>query len=341
MQAKPLIFLLGVQRSGTTWLANIVDASPDVFFFMEPFAPPSIGGLFPELPEAAFFLETSSPYLDHILRQELPKRLLRNKTLWFPLAMTETGWFRIERWISQMGIRYGTLRHRERLLKFRNLSLNRMDAAYPLYPKKRDPAVWAIKELRLAGKIPVLLQAFPDAHFLVIIRHPCATVQSILQWFEQGRLGELKRDLHTYLDKIAVQNVAAPYHHLIARCRAGSLAQKIALYWRISYETMCRQLADHPGTCLLVYEHLATQPADLLRQVFGNVGIPWSGALDDYIAYSTSTTPEQAHTSAINTVRQSAVYYKAWTKKITETTQRDVLDMTGDSDLMAHFAPYY
>jgi hypothetical protein len=336
---QQLVFVLGCQRSGTTWLANLIDASADVLLFMEPFAPQY--HIMPEFPESSYFLETPSPYLTHLLQNELPRRLQAYKSLVFSRSKTEPGWFRIERWLAQVVLRSRLPIIQSNARKFTLLNLNRMDAAYPLYPKKHDLAVWAIKELRLAGKIPVLLHAFPSAHFVVIIRHPCANVQSIVQWFERGRLGELKNDLNTYLDKIAAQKVAAPYYHLIERCREGSLAQKVALYWRISYETICKQLADHPGTHLLVYEHLATRPTEALQHIFRRIEIPWSDTLDDYIAYSSSTTPEQATTNAINTVRQSETYYNAWTQKIPETMRREVLEITGDSDLMVHFEPYY
>ena len=337
---ESLVFVLGSQRSGTTWLANIFDANPETLLFMEPFAPSY--GIFPEFPEASYFLESPSPQLDHLLRVEMPTRLLRHKSLLFRQSMTDPGWFRLERWLSRRltgGSMLVPNRLRKYALKFKALNLNRMEDSYPLYTKTSQPPFWVIKELRLSGKIPILRHSFPRAHFIMIARHPCATVHSILSWFERGVLGELRRDLETYLEKIEVQTVSRPYRDLIVRVRNGDLAHKIALYWCVSYETMFRHLQGYSSFQFLVYEQLALQPQETARLVFRQAGIPWSHSADEYLSYSTKA--QQQDPGPITTIRESTTYYRSWMKEISESTRQAVLDITGDSFLISYFAPYY
>lgn len=337
---ESLVFILGCQRSGSTWLANILDAGPETLVFMEPFSPPY--GIFPEFPDSFYFLENSSSSLDHLLQVEMPYRLLRYKALMFRQSMVSTDWFRLERWLAKLINRVGRFKPhgvQDRIRKFELLNLNRIETSYPLYPKNGEPSVWAIKELRLAGKIPVLLSALPNAHFVVILRHPAATVHSILNWFERGHLGELSRDLETYLEKIEVQTVSRSYQHLIAQCRNGNLAHKVALYWRISYETMFTQLKQHPSVKLLIYEQLASQPKETVAELFAQLDIPWAASLDEYLSYSTNREVEMP--GPITTVRKSATYYRAWLTEISEDTRQAVSDMVDDSFLMSHFGPYY
>lgn len=337
---RSLIFLLGCQRSGTTWLANILDSSPDLLLFMEPFSVSY--DIFPEFPEPSYFLERSSPYLDHYLQTELPARLVRYKILISQKALYEPAWFRWERRLLQAVRKQGRFlpqRVKRDLRNFQLLNLNRMDDDFPIYPKNREPNIWAVKELRLAGKIPVLLSAFPQARFLVILRHPAATVHSILTWFQRGRLGELRRELETYLEKIEVQSIAAPYRPLISRCRQGTLAHKVALYWRISYETLCNHLGQHPNACFLVYEQLASQPKVTIEQTFSTLEIPWSTSIKQYLSHSTQKSMRQAN--AITTVRDSANYYPSWREDISQKTQLAVQEITENSSLMPYFEPYY
>lgn len=337
---QKLLFVLGSQRSGTTWLANIFDASPDTLLFMEPFS--KLYGLFPEFPDTSQFMDEATPDLIHLLRVEMPSRLLAHKYFLFRQSLVNPKWFGLDRWLARKArlfrlTKLGKIQDRVRL--FELLNLNRMDSEYPIYPKNRDPHVWVIKELRLAGKIRVLLQAFPSAHFVVIMRHPCATVHSIQSWFRKGRLIELRDDLRTYLDDLEGQPVSTPYKKLIADCRNESDAHKLALYWRVSYETIFKQLENHPHTQFLVYEQIASKPIQSVKEIFERADLSWADSLDEYIAYSTST--ELAEPGPTTTVRASEQHYKQWQKEINKETLQAVSDVTGDSFLMQFFKPYY
>ncbi len=65
------VFILGCERSGSTWLSNIIDANPDVEFFMEPFATQI--DIFPGFPERNFYLENCRDNLLEFLKGEYEK----------------------------------------------------------------------------------------------------------------------------------------------------------------------------------------------------------------------------------------------------------------------------
>lgn len=341
ISSKSLVFILGCQRSGTTWLANIFDSSPDTLLFMEPFAPGY--KIFPEFPATTIFLENSTSALDYLLKVDMPARIYQNKALLFDKSKTDARLFLIELRLSKLFNRFGKFVPRnlqERIRKFQLLNLNRIDKNYPIYSKCENPAVWVIKELRLAGKIPILLNTFPDAHYIVIMRHPAATIHSILRLFEKGKLGELRGDMDTYIETIAAQAISERYADLINRCREGSLVHKLALYWRISYETMYKKLEDQSSATFLIYEQLARDPLATIEQVFDPIGEGLvSDSVKEYLTYS--STQEVEKPRAITTVRKSATYYRAWEQKIYEDTQQAVLDITGSSFLMSYFDEFY
>jgi hypothetical protein len=333
----PVVFLLGTQRSGSTWLANIFDASPEALLFMEPFAPAY--GIFPEFPGASQFLDAPSPELTRLLKADMPARLVQYKSLFSDNSLYDPRAFRRERRLAELLRRFTRGPLYRRAIRFQLLNLNRLDAAFAP-PTKRAPAkMWAIKELRLAGKIPLLRDAYPDASYVVIMRHPAATAHSILSWFRRSRLGELRADLETYLDDLAAQPAGEPYAPQIQRCRAGTPAHLISLYWRVSYEVMLAQLAGNDRTQLLAYEALASDPAATARRVYTAAGGNWSPEQEAYLAHSTTGASDPE--SPITTRRNSTTYYRAWTEKIDADVRRAVDDITGDSPLLEHFEPYY
>ena len=75
----------------------------------------------------------------------------------------------------------------------------------------------------------------------------------MLSWFQQGRLGELRRGMDVFLEEIEIQKVADSYIGLIDKARQGGLPCRLALYWRISYEVMYGQLRGHPQAQIVPY----------------------------------------------------------------------------------------
>ena len=331
------VFVLGTERSGSTWLANILDAAPSTVLFMEPFCVPV--GLFADFPEPSFFLPEASSAMTQFLRHKMPSRLLRYKTFVLDSSISDPRMFKVDRALAAMARHSHLRRVRNRARGFELLNLNRLDARARRYPKQASIEHVVVKELRLAGKIPLLRSAFPSARFVVLIRHPCATVNSILRWFERGRLQELRNTMDTYLDKIDAQSIGSAYRGEIEICRRGSLAHLLGLYWRISYETICKELRGHDQLIAIAYEELASNPMDVTKQLLAQLEIPWGASVEDYIEYSSGN--DVANPSAVTTVRHSRTYYRQWQSEISTATREAVAETTEESALMSIFDDYY
>jgi len=340
-EPESLIFILGSQRSGTTWLANIFDSSPDTLLFMEPFAPAY--GLFPDFPETSLFLAQGSDQVLEMLREEFLRRISKNKSLVLYRSRLAPEVFKLEKGIYQLTrVFFGLL---PKLISsgmgaFQLLNLNRFDPHFPIPRKSQHPSTWIVKELRLAGKVPLLKEAFPGAHYIVIMRHPAATVHSMLKQFDRGGLRELRSEIDHFVEKIAVQSIADDYAEIITRCQEGNLTQKLAFYWRVSYETLYQQLDLGAEHTLLVYEALASKPLDTAVDLFNRAGrIPFSLPVKEYI--QNSSTKEPAQLTPITTIRNSKQSYRSWQNEIDPQILDDVIAVTGDSFLMPYFDPYY
>ncbi len=334
------MFLLGLQRSGSTWLTNIFDAHERSWVFMEPFAPDY--GIFPEFPETNFFLDESSPGLERVLRELMPKRLVHFKKLLSQRSVENARWFRAERSLVKLALsrrRWLPASVVGRVRKTELLNLNRMDESAPLVDKVARPDAWVIKELRLAGKVRLLNHAFPEARFVALVRHPCANVQAIASWFERGRLRELRKDLDTFVPKISAQRVGERYGDQLAACRSGSELHRIALYWRVHNEALVDALVGLPNALIVTYEELASAPLPTVSRILDFCGLPSSEAVVRYVRES-STTPLTGG-GLITTLRDSATHYRAWEKKVSTELREATQLMVADSPLMSRFAPFY
>ncbi len=340
VQVPRLTFLLGLQRSGSTWLTNILDAHERAWVFMEPFAPDY--GIFPEFPETAFFLEESSPRIEQLLRERMPERLLHYKKLLTARSVQGEAWFRAERTLLRLMLRQRKLLPKsvwQRVRKTELLNLNRMDDDAPIVDKVSHPDTWVIKELRLAGKLPVLRQAYPDARFVVLLRHPCANVHAIAAWFERGRLRELRRDLDTFVAKMSAQVAGARYAEQLRLCRSGTEAHLIALYWRIHNEALVDQLSGSAQALILPYEELAVSPAPTVARILDFCGLPSSASVEKYVAESSNSSVDAA--SPITTLRNSATHFRAWEAKIPPAVRETTLAVVQGSPLLAMFDRFY
>ncbi len=340
LRVPRLTFLLGIQRSGSTWLTNILDAHEDTWVFMEPFAPDY--GIFADFPETSLFLEESSPGIEQVLREKMPKRLLHYKQGVAPQTISSARWFRAQRGVLQLLLERRRLLPRTvaaRLRKTELLNLNRMDADAPIVDKSVQPETWVIKELRLAGKVKLLAKAYPEARFVALIRHPCANVQAIDAWFRKGRLKELRRDLDGFVAKLSAQVVGQGYQRELELCRRGGELERIALYWRVHNEALQRSLADNPNALVLTYEELASAPEATARRVFAHCGLSASETALRYVRKSSTSDVQPG--SPITTVRDSASHYRAWEKKISPALRERALEVVNGSSLLPLFAPFY
>ncbi len=335
-----MLFVLGIQRSGTTWVANMFDASPDTLLFMEPFAPAY--GLFPEMPDQGFFLQSAPAQTQVQLAEHLHERLYRRKYLFLASSLTDPNLFRIERALVRFVTvlaRYMPSHLQRRGAQFTLLNLNRFERSYPLNPKSEDPRYWIVKELRVAGQMRLLQATFARARYLAIIRSPHATVHSMLRWFSRGRLGELRQELSTFLEKLEAQNIGNDYKKLIVTAKAGSISHRAALYWRVCYETMVRELENNPRFRLVPYEAIADQATTTMSELYDWAEIPWSDAVRRYIGYSTDTDTERP--TVTNTIRKSASHYWSWRHQISSDEREAVDEIVEGSFLLDVIRPFY
>ena len=338
---KRLLFILGNQRSGTTWLSTIFDASPDTLLFVEPFAPQF--KLFSTWPHEYLFINPDSATLQQILHAELPN-LISRKSFFYKRPDISRSQFLFETWIMELFFKMNLYLRSDRLrfaFQYHLLNLNRIRNQKTLFfQKSSSPSTWVIKDLRLSAKVSLLAEAYQSAAFILIARHPVAVIASILDWFDRGNLQELHANVQFYLDAIETQAIYTPYLDKIKRFKNGSLIEKLAIYWMITNETTLAQFETiaNPSK-LLIYENLASNPKATVEELFGFAQLPLTAPVQDYISFSTTGSPAKA--GAVVTSRHSQTYYKQWRDKVSPELRETVLRVVENSPLFDQIEAVY
>lgn len=336
-----LVFILGTQRSGTTWLANIFDSHPDCLHFYEPFAPAY--RLFPYFPNEFVYVEPPATALATRLRHDLP-RLVEKKSLLFDPVHASRRQFETEAWIMGQIEMWGRRAHLGApafASQFNLLHLNRIGQQPVAYfPKGDHIRVNAIKEVRLYFKVPFLAATFPDARFVHVMRHPAAVVTSMTNFLKRGRLVEIRDQIEHFADTVGAQPRFEHYRPLLERVDRGTLPEKLAAYWRVANETLAADVAAAGGRAIpLVYERLAGDPLARVSELFRWCGLPDSPQTEAYVRDSSTSRSERK--TVLDTNRVSATYYKDWVAKASAEVLNAVDEVCADSPLMEAFAPYY
>lgn len=309
------LFLLGNQRSGTTWITNVLNRSPAVMIFYEPFEKGL--GAFPDFPEEPVYVERPSSalrtalggqyaaMLDRQSRYFRRSRLTRYLAACACDALVRAG---------HCGLGVGLSRGRLKALEQLRV-VNQWHGEYirqHLTPKGASVRPF-IKETRLHLKLGTLRTVFPDTRIALIMRHPYPVIRSTVKWFEQGRLQELQRKLTYFFDIYRSQRLPADLPaEVLEMGLEGDVENKLLAHWLIANETALDFCERHPESALvLTYEGLCRHPLHDFRRLFAFYGIEFDDISRRYAAASSSTRPS-TEPGIVDTHRDSAIQFRNW-----------------------------
>ncbi len=175
---------------------------------------------------------------------------------------------------------------------------------------ERDTQVEVIKELRVNLKGWLLASAFPDACFVVMIRHPGAQITSIIKHFQRGRLGELRQDLNGFRDAMETQQRLEIYRPLLDDIeRSAPPEALLPIWWLVNYDVLLTDLAAAGARVMLLpHESLSRTPLAEAARLFTFCGMDMAPEVTRYIHASSTHEGDPAVT--MDTHRQSDQYYR-------------------------------
>lgn len=254
-----MIFVLGIERSATTWVANILDYHPATDVFMEPLSQ-FITGLeqWPGRFERIRDMQAKARYFE----QEFEK--LRTHRQLFLTRFSDETWawqadLILAQRLSKKGLASGGIRNFLELnyhRKGRNISI-----------RKTPPLQTVIKELRLNFNSALVAAINPEAKVLIPLREAASCIRSIQQQLKQGHLVELSKQLEQQYGEITLQTI----------CR----------YWVESYAVLLEDMQKLDIKFKVVsHTKLLESPRAMVKEFLQFLGLPINASMIDFLEYS-------------------------------------------------------
>ena len=320
MRATPeslarLILVVGAPRSGTTWLAKIIDSHPDVLYRHEPDE---------TLPEPDALTAEALPALLQAWAADRSARTV-TKRPFFPKS-----------WQSAPA------------RSFRTALAGAVSAASRLPPPfsglgkmripdlmSQPPARIAIKSVRWAHGAAILARTLPDSRTILILRHPCGQVASVMRGNSQRRFDLKTEGTDMPFDEAAAVRYAAEHGVDDAAFQALPDAAKYAWSWRAFNEPAYAALAAQPNVQVVLYEALCAKPEALSRRILHFAGLAWNRQTEAFIARSSAHEGPAGYYAIY---RSAVAAAEAWRKTMSAADQQSVRAVVAASPL-ARFWP--
>ena len=320
MVEKQVDFLIGNQRSGTTWLGSILHHSGQISYIYEPFEKNL--GIFDNFPEEPILLNEFSISLEQIFKSGLKKafEIKKKFTIIKPIYKQYFYAYLLEN-MPRLSLRIiSDDRNYIKKVKVINQWHGKNFKTNLINEEPNNH--FLIKETRLHLKLNAIKNALPNSRYVLLLRHPYPTIMSTLKWFQRGKLQELKNKLDCILDIYKTQHGLENYHELINHNINADIDDKLLVHWIIFNEELLRFYKMNPDNSFLVtYETLCKNVQETSQKVCDFIGLNYK-KMANYVR-ETSTIYEG--NGIVDVKRISNIYYKSWRNNINEDCYRKIL----------------
>lgn len=283
-----MIFLFGSARGGSTWLGKILDSHPETLYLHEPDIVDRGDDLLPfwfDGPVTPEQKSNASTYLSRLCSQ-------RN------LRAVGT------RPIFRKSYQNDLQRYARISLVYAGKGIGRKFPAIeekisvPDFSHAAASASLVIKSVSALGRAEALIEGAGGAmRPILLLRHPCAVVQSFLDGIRIGAMGEPPRITQLFATRSA-QSLG-----VTGQINPDDLVDNLVWGWVLA-NAEAHAAVTRAGGIVLQYEALAADPEGVSKKLFADLGLRWSQATTDYIVeasqngdggyYSVSRDPNEA-----------------------------------------------
>jgi hypothetical protein len=303
--AANAILIVGAPRSGTTWLAKILDSHPDTIYRHEP----------DEIVPACDTIRASMALwvLQHDPRTAGKRPLFPKSWQSPPARMMRTA-------LAYAGAAAGRIG----LPEYAIPDLGRITQARAV-----------VKSVRMSTGIGDFVRAFPDGRALLILRHPCGQVASVMRGTREGRFDLAATGTDMPFDEVAAIAFAARHGLKEPAFQRLPDAAKYAWSWREFNETAHGAIAARNNARVIVYEDLCARPMEEAREILRFTGLPWHRQTAMFLRRSTSHAGAAGYYAVL---RDSIAAAGRWRTTMTSEDQNAIREVVSGSPLACHWS---
>ena len=327
-----LVLLLGFSRSGTTWLAKVLDSMPSVYLVSEPDKRTNRQMMLGRVPHCASpdDIPVVNSYIDGI--NQLRER--------FYICLNKVPFFNKD-YFNLHPTLYRTLLYplyAVNSISDRVADLNISIPFHIISKKEHDsPPIMVWKSTNQSSNLPALIRAFPGIRIIYILRNPFAVISSILSkkfWLD----GE---DYRRICDR-----KSAPFFKMesldFGEISYMSEIEKKAFLWRIECESAMAVGAGYEHFKCIVYKDLASDPFRVVHDLFDWLGWDLTEQTKKFLLESSGRkkTPSIAKllgSGFFGVYREPGGNLDGWKSKLSRADYKAVYEIVSKSPLFDYW----
>jgi hypothetical protein len=289
-----MIALIGMPRSGTTWVAKLLDSHPKTYYLHEPDSENRLS--VPQIVESADaeqYKDEVFLFLSTIERSDSLK--VKGRLPLFPKT-----------YLSSFALNFNRALVTLAKLWAKVFDLKRASIRF-LRPPHEHVTVW--KSIESAGRVSVFSLADPHMKIAALVRHPCAVIHSELKGEAQKQFSSSTPIYENWglFEKLLQSSFAQSQSLTVEMLHQMTPAQRLAWRWLIYYKQL--QENDGKGNCKVFYHHqFCNQPQDALRQLLEFAGLDFDDQTQQYLHQTTTNHSD----SYYSTQKDPKVASEAW-----------------------------
>ena len=315
-----MLLIIGSPRSGTSWLAKIFDSHPDVLYRHEPdsVAWTDAIPLFCRADEIDRYLAAARDHLDRLRRTRKIKAT-------GSLPVFEKSYHNpFERHVRKLWI-YGLKGVQSAIPGARWLS----DAWVPdlVDPARRPSITLVIKSIIALGRVNLLHRAAPEAKLIIIVRHPCGHLASVLRGISDSKF---EHPVSAKLSaRLAETGQARRRGLTVESFERMELVEQLAWRWVILNEKAMEEVGGLAGAKMLRYEDLCDDPEGVARQLFDFAELDWNDQTARFIGASVHDDDTGGYYRLFRNPKESA---GKWRQQLDDALVRRIMGVVSETE---------
>lgn len=314
--------IVGPGRSGTTWAGTLIDSCPDVIYRFEPFH--RMAAVEPEFREWFDKLKQNE-----VCQDDVPRL--------YSLLCRAHPFTNKQPFFAEKLYRLATFGRRQLWPVARLLPpISKLYGA--AYSPRPGPAL-IFKEVTFVKPIQNLLER-TKMPIVYLVRHPCATVLSLVRRQTQGKA---KPASQRNLAKLLQENAPALAERFGDVIQGDDIVQRAALLWRYEIDSCVPLLQRSSRGMLLTYEQLTDDTHTQARRLLKHFGLRYAEQTERYVNYlhglesGRNVGPRRTGwgDKYFSVYRNPTEQRDAWKSKISATNRRKVEQIVEDSPAVA------
>jgi Sulfotransferase family len=314
---RHIILLMGLPRSGTTWVAKILDSDPHTVYRHEPDRGTTLKSmpLAPNISESQALRPAAEAFASRLLNITKPHVVGSQPK--FPKVYRS----RVVSELYNWNVKAARIASAARI-KVPIFSMVDWDKFPDL------SVVW--KSVGSIGRLGVFVRVLENPHAIILLRHPCGHVASVLRGEAQRKFAYPPSEDYGMFEILLNTEPARRRRLKLDQLMSMHPTERLAWRWVILYE---KALNDTEGIdrCMSIrYEDICAEPEKHARRVMEFCGLSWGNATADFVKNSTSAEDKRYYSVFKNPLR-SAMRWQA--DLSTEDIDR-IYRVVGESDLL-------